>query len=118
MRFFSNTEIKIISLTVAAATVLAVVITVSIGLSKRDRSAPQTGQNGGRKLELPYITDIVIPEEFTLTGGERWYFSREPLKRWSQDQVDLFWIDPGKIGIDLMTEESNNVIKELVEEIP
>ena len=118
MRLFSNSEIKIIGLTVAAATVLAVVITVSIGLSKRDRGAPQTGQSGGREVELPYITDIVIPEEFTLTGGERWYFSREPLKRWSQDQVDLFWIDPGEIGIDLMTEESNNAIEKLVEEIP
>jgi len=76
MRFFSQKEIRIIGLAVAAATVIAVTITVSAGLGKRQRAVSAPVQDAGTEIELPYITDIIIPEEFTLTGGERWYFSR------------------------------------------
>ncbi|MBN1685970.1 MAG: hypothetical protein JW852_04900 [Spirochaetales bacterium] len=118
MRLFSKKEITIIGATVAAVTVVAVVITVTTGLSKREKAAFVTGEPDGQQAEVPYITDVVIPEEFTLTGGERWYFSREPLKQWNQDQVDLFWIDPAEIGIELMREQTDAVIRDFVKEIP
>ena len=118
MRFFSGTELKIIGITVGAATVAALAITISVGLARREKRMPQQHQSAGVTTDLPYITDIVIPEEFTLTGGERWYFSREPLKKWSENQVDLFWIDPAEIGIDLMKEESDRIIREFVAELP
>jgi hypothetical protein len=118
MRFFSETEIKLISISVAAATVLAVGITVSVGLAKRQRNAPRLDQTRITEVELPYIIDVVIPEEFTLTGGERWYFSREPLKKWSKDQVEMFWIDPAEIGIDLMKEETDRIVRQYVEDLP
>ncbi len=118
MRFFTQTEVKIIGLTVAAATAVAVVITVSVGLAKRHRIASAAAATVQIESELPYITDIVIPEEFTLTGGERWYFSREPQMRWSKEQIDMFWIDPAEIGIDLMNEKNDEIVRDFVEGLP
>lgn len=118
MRLFSRTEIKFIGVTVAAVTVVAVGITIAIGIGNRENIASVADEAAAGELELPYITDLVIPEEFTLTGGERWYFSREPLKAWSEEQVDLYWIDPAGIGIELFKEETDRVVREFIDELP
>jgi len=118
MRLFTKTEIKLIGLVVAGTAVLAVAITVAVMLGRREGAGSPVAGIAAGELELPYVTDLVIPEEFTLTGGERWYFSREPLKAWSEEQVDLYWIDPAEISIDLVQEETNRTVREFVEELP
>ena len=118
MRLFTGRELKMIGIGVAAATVVALAITIPVGFARRPKSVTQPHQSASVAADLPYITEIVIPEEFTLTGGERWYFSREPLKKWNENQVDLFWIDPMEIGIDLMEEESDRIVREFVGRLP
>ena len=118
MRLFSAKELRIIGIAVGGATVIALVITISVGLANRPDRTTRQVESTEVDFELPYITEIIIPEEFTLTGGERWYFSREPLKKWNEDQVDLFWIDPAEIGIDLMKEESDRIIRDFVAKLP
>ncbi len=118
MRLFTRTEQKIIWIAVAAATFIALSITIPVGLAGREKIAVQPGQSAGATADLPYITEIIVPEEFTLTGGERWYFSREPLKEWNESQIDLFWIDPAEIGIDLMKQESDRIVREFVAKLP
>ena len=118
MRLFSAKELRIIGIAVGGATVIALVITISVGLANRPDRTTRQVESTEVDFELPYITEIIIPEEFTLTGGERWYFSREPLNKWTEEQVEVFWIDPAEIGIDLMKEESDNAVQEFVEELP
>lgn len=117
MELFSRREIKIIVGVVAIATVVAVAIAVMVGTSRRVR---QSGPEERMIAEnaIPDISEIIVPEEFTLTGGERWYFSREPLLRWNEEQIREYWIDPAEIGVDLMIEATDRAIEELIKTIP
>jgi len=45
-------------------------------------------------------------------------FLSEPLKKWSREQVDMVWVDPAEIGIDLMKEKNDEVIKKFISELP
>lgn len=116
MRLFTEKELKIIAFAVGTATVIAVLITVVVGLSRRPELNIE--DEAGAVTTAPDVSELVVPEEFTLTGGERWYFSRDQLAMWSEEQIAEFWIDPAEIGIDLMSEESDRVIEELFEEVP
>ena len=118
MRLFTGREQKMIGIGVAAATVVALAITIPVGLARRPKNVTQPHQSASAAADLPYITEIVIPEEFTLTGGERWYFSRDQLSMWNEEQIQEFWIDPASISIDLMTEESDRVVQEFFEGLP
>ena len=118
MRLFTATELKVIGLSVAAATVVAIVITVSVGLVRQPRSSTKKMTQYGGAAEMLDTADILVPEEFTLTGGERWYFSRESMRKWNDDQVRRYWIDPMEIGIDLLREDTDRAIEELVKQIP
>jgi hypothetical protein len=117
MRLFSKEEIKIIALVVSGATAVALVITITTGLA-RNRNQPAPREEYTEVTELPFSAELVIPEEFTLTGGERWYFSREPLKAWSEEQLDMYWIDPTEISIDLLEGETDRIIREFADELP
>ena len=117
MRFFSDQEIKVIALIVSAATLVALAITIAVGLSRRDESSA-IQETAADRREPVHSSDLIIPEEFTLTGGERWYFSREPLHAWSEEQVEAYWIDPTQISIDLLEEETDTIVREFVEGLP
>ena len=116
MRLFTERELKIAALVIGAATVVAVLITTSVGLARRPRIPDQIPAGAGRTA--PDISELIVPEEFTLTGGERWYFSRDQLSRWNEEQIQEFWIDPASISIDLMTEESDRVVREFFDQLP
>ena len=118
MRLFTETELKVMLVAVSALTVVALVITISVGLAKRNKISSKNVSLYDGETELIDSTDIIVPEEFTLIGGERWYFSREPMKRWNDDQIHQFWIDPVEIGIELIREDTNKAIRDLVESIP
>ena len=118
MKLFTETELKVILLAVSAVTVVALVITVSVGLARRSKASRESISLYDRDTELIDSTDMIVPEEFTLIGGERWYFSREPMKKWNDDLINRFWIDPVEIGIELVREDTNRTMQELVEDIP
>ena len=118
MRFFSEAEWKIILYSVSGATVLALLITILVTASGRSADRREAYEQAVQRSDAPDITEFIIPGEFTLTGGERWYFSREPLSRWTDEQVRRFWIDPEKIGIDLLEQKSNKIIEEFLEGVP
>jgi len=114
MRLFTEREVKIIAIVVGAATLLAVVITISVSFAGR----PRTQNIGDGGQTTPDSTDFIVPEEFTLTGGERWNFSREPFRRWTDEQVRRYWIDPAGIGINLMEKKTDTAIEELFLSLP
>ena len=118
MQLFSRREIKIIVVAVAVATVVAVMIALVVGTSRRARQSPGPDEGMIAGSSVPDISEIIVPEEFTLTGGERWYFSREPLLRWNEEQIREYWIDPAEIGVDLMVEHADSAIEEFIKTIP
>ncbi len=117
MKLFTAAELKVVLLAVGVAAAAAILITVIIGIARRPTVSRIT-EEPYLERSAPDITEIIIPEEFTLTGGERWYFFREPISKWNQEQVDQFWIDPSEIGVNLLERESNKKIEDFIQSLP
>jgi hypothetical protein len=72
---------------------------------------------GGKYDDALTVQDFILPEGI---GDEAPgpYLLRSPLKRWSEEQVDRFWIPLKEIALDLVQRENDRRIEELFEGIP
>lgn len=64
------------------------------------------------------LTTIEIPNEAERlqTWGIEQY--RPPRERWSAEEVDRFWIDPGQIGSEYLSDTNRQLIEELLQGVP
>lgn len=64
------------------------------------------------------LTTIEIPNEAERlqTWGPEPY--RPPRERWSTEDVDRFWIDPGQIGSEYLSDTNRQLIEELLQGVP
>jgi hypothetical protein len=119
MRIVSSQELKIIGLVVAAATVLAILITVVVRLGSGSRKAPVAeNPTTTQTQDSIMVSEFLIPEDYSVDSESDWFFSREPLQRWTRDQIERYWIDPRDIGIELLQETNDTLIEQLMEGIP
>lgn len=118
MRLFTPQEIKFISVIVGTAAVIAVSITLIVGLANRKTNTvpgPEVAYPDDATLE---ISELLIPEEFVFDTVEKWYLFRKPMDRWTDQQVEKYWIDPKAIAQDLLSRETETFMKAFVERIP
>ena len=118
MRLYTRNELKITAIATGAVSLLAVLITILVLLPGRDRLPREQTSGESEAVFLPDISDLAIPDEFTLTGSDTWAYARERPKRWTQEQVDRFWIDPAEISLDILEKETDALVRELMEKIP
>lgn len=74
----------------------------------------------GMQRPLPPInlTTIEIPNEaerLQSWGPER---TRPPRERWSAEEVDQFWVDPGQIGAEYLSDTNRELIEGLLQGVP
>lgn len=115
MRLFTTKELRIITVVVAVATIVAVTITV-VRESPKTRESIPTEISTSKKFDL-LISDMIIPEDYTEEPSSRWYLSRPPLRKWSEEQIARYWIDPRQIGIEILEKENDRLIEEMFEDV-
>ena len=91
--------------------------------SPRARTAPETTQQApapaAPRLLVPIdLTTIEMPNEAERLQQWRWKRFRPPRERWSAEDVDRFWIDPGQVGAEYLSETNRRLIEELLSEVP
>ncbi len=115
---------------VAAAALVLVLVTFAgtvlvlwIGGAWSPRAAPRpVEQPVDRGMAQPLapinLTTIEIPNEAERlqTWGLEQY--RPPRERWSAEEVDRFWIDPGQIGSEYLSDTNRQLIEELLQGVP
>ena len=118
MRLYTRNELKIIAIITGAITVIAVLITIGILLPGRGRDRADTDYADQVVIFLPDVSDLEIPDDFTLVGSDSWIYSRERPKRWTENQISKYWIEPAEISLDILTAETDTMIQKLMEKIP
>ena len=63
------------------------------------------------------VQDFLLPENPDV-GGSGPYLLRQRLERWSEQQVQRYWIPLEDIALDLVVKENDRRIESLFEDIP
>lgn len=63
------------------------------------------------------VQDFLLPESPAVDGSGP-YLLRQRLDRWSEEQVQRYWIPLEDIALDLVVEENDRRIESLFEDIP
>lgn len=86
-------------------------------------SAEQTSDRHSRDLTLrpvvpTSLTTIEIPDESERLLSWRWKRYRPPRQRWTAQDVERFWLDPGGIGAEYLSQTNRRLIQELLQGVP
>jgi hypothetical protein len=121
-RFFSR-DIKIFFIIVLGVTVLSVLGAVIWSYASRPAKSAAEGilpimgkpedQTGAYS-----VYDLIVPDEIERYLTPDLKYHREPRESWSREEIDTYWVDPRKLGIDVLTRENRLFIKELFESVP
>jgi len=124
---FSRKEILIISTSAGAVILFAVsislIVAVSRGSSSGEAPAAQgvfseiEADEGFESKQKPFLSDFLIYQDRMAESFTEAVSYREPLRSWSDEQVQQFWIDPDLIAIDLMEIEARKVIKDIFADV-
>lgn len=77
----------------------------------REMQAFQTGIN--QALNLLSLSDFVFPEQFARERNQI-YLQREPHTYWTEEEVERYWIPIEDTGLEDITEENRNLLKDLL----
>jgi len=114
VRLFSEREVKLIAIGVGAATILAVVIAVTVSLV-RNRNRSVAAQPSSRH-ELR-VSDLEIPEEYVEHALPDWYVYRPRLSQWNGEQVKRFWVDPQEVELERLSRQNDERMRALFEPV-
>ncbi|MFP4363398.1 MAG: hypothetical protein ACLFR1_05970 [Spirochaetia bacterium] len=85
----------------------------------REVQESQEPENGiVQHNELPNIVDYQMPKPGIRTEDFQYEFYRAGSDRWTEEQVARFWISPEETVIEILQQESRQVIETILEEVP
>ncbi|MEW5816866.1 MAG: hypothetical protein AB1798_15905, partial [Spirochaetota bacterium] len=94
---------------------------VSAGLARNRKPKTEPSEQQvlktapGKKIDS---TDLKIPAEYSQIWEKKWYPFRGKMEKWSWEEVEKYWIDPIEIGINIVSEENDRLIKEIFGKVP
>ena len=111
-----------IGLFFAGLAVISATITLLLG------SGAQPGRGAAEdsnELEVPIsgfpvltARDFLLYEGVTNETIDRFYLLRERFDRWTDDQINRFWIPPETIVEDLLKQRNDRLIEEILKSVP
>ncbi len=117
MRLFTEREIRLIIVGVAASTVLSISVAIIVSLSRNAATGPAVTGTVDDRFVLR-VTDLAVPDDLDRFSMSDWYEFRPPLSRWNVEQIERFWIDPSEIELERVADENDRRIRELFQRIP
>ena len=80
---------------------------------------PVTTQPSSARLVVPIdVTTIEVPNEAERLTQWSWIRFRAPRERWTAEDVNRFWIDPGRVGAEYLSQTNRRLIEELLSGVP
>ncbi len=114
MSFFQSGEFRVIVFITLGITIIAVIITLIVGLSRRPEPILVEHEQNSEKL---YLSDFLL-EESEIINDFSWKEARPVKESWSPEEIEFFWHDPGKAGIDQLSRENDDLIRQYFDVIP
>lgn len=113
--------IHIILAVVGAVAVVAVLVTATVMVAGR------SVDSSSETVEIPVVAgrfewidadDLVVEDELARGTEIRWIPFRPRRERWTESDVEEHWIDPRRIGIDVLEAQINENIRLILEDVP
>ena len=80
---------------------------------------PDDPQVSSGRLVVPVTMDTLdLPDESERLTRRHWIRFRPPRERWTAEDVERFWIDPGVIGAEFLSETNRRLVEEMLKDIP
>ncbi len=80
---------------------------------------PEDSHTSAGRLVVPVTLDTLdLPDESERLTRRHWIRFRPPRERWTPEDVERFWIDPGLIGAEYLSETNRRLIEEMLKEVP
>ncbi len=107
-----------IVLGLAGLFLLAVAVTLVLLLATR-RPAPEAG----RRPQTAEAPEPLEAQDFLMESDEppalpRIFLYREPMPRWSEEQVRRYWVPLDQAVVDILKKENDKRIEQLFREVP
>jgi hypothetical protein len=64
------------------------------------------------------VYDLIIPDEMDRYFSPALRYYRGPRESWSREEIDTYWVDPRRLGIDILTRENRRFLDELFDSVP
>ncbi len=113
--------LHIVLAVVGAVAVVAVLITATVMVAGR------SVDSSSETVEIPVVAgrfewidaeDLVVEDELVRGTEIRWIPFRPRRERWTESDVEEHWIDPRRIGIDVLEAQVNENIRLILENVP
>ncbi|TVQ96553.1 MAG: hypothetical protein EA403_15935 [Spirochaetaceae bacterium] len=80
---------------------------------------PEDAPTVSGRLVVPVTLDTLhLPDESERLTRRHWLRFRPPRERWTAEDVERFWIDPGMIGAEYLSETNRRLIEEMLKDVP
>lgn len=116
MSLFDTRWFRIYLLGVVGAALIAVVITVMVGLSRRPRIEPAPMPQRPPAVTLK-LSDFLIDDPVPLDEPD-WQLTRPPRQKWEREEVMEFWVDPVEMGIEQLGGENDRMVADFFDAVP
>ena len=110
MSLFDSREFRIAAPVTLAAAFLAVLITVIAGLAGRDEKAPPVRELKEEQTETLSLSDFIRESDFQ-PAGISWKEARPRREKWSELEIERFWQDPARAGMEKLSEENDELLR-------
>ena len=81
----------------------------------RDGEGDQESTRSGFTPEPLNLTDFVLETTRDPLTNPHFYFYREPKNRWTEEEVQRFWIPTQEVILDIVVHENNKQIEDMLE---
>lgn len=110
-------ELTHVLLAVGALSVLAVAIVLAVMLPGRSADT-QKVEPPPLRYEWVTADRLVLPDDFSGSDELSWVPYRPRRERWTQEQINEYWLDPTDIGLDVLDAKVEKHVQSLLEEVP
>jgi len=102
----------------AVVTLVIVLATGSLGTARESAPVAPPARAPAETPGAIGLSDLLLPHPPHVAGRAPPYLLREPLSRWSNEQVQRYWISLRDIAVERVRQENDRRIRELLQGVP
>lgn len=121
---FNRKELLIITIGGGVIILLCILIPVILGTYRnsnlKDEELKEVQGISADSLNdmEPSLFDFIIDDQAVDDAFSGVIYSREPEQEWTKEEIDGYWIEPGKIVKEHLEKESDSIIEGIFSDVP
>jgi hypothetical protein len=86
--------------------------------AREERPAAAASQSPAARAEFSLsLSDFILPEPPSQAKPPAFHHMRQPLQRWSREQIDKYWVPPRDVAAEVLGRINDKGMKELFDSL-